>query len=262
MSKNNKFSFDIPFQIEKSASGEYRIRGQASTGAVDRQGERIIQSGLDITPLKEGKGILNVDHSNLPEDIIGKIDKAYFNDKGLFIEGYLFAKHKRANAIASIMDSLKPEDKQTFGLSVEGKIEERGGKSNKIIKRAIIDRVAWTSRPVNEDSYCELAKSLTVHETFKNALCEALLIKAMNVGYGQENAPATRSDGNALVPESLGGVGGKKKKKTGEIPGVVNVTFNAVKNLFSEHTRKSFSDETEMVDYILETNTEDVKLND
>lgn len=230
---SKKFQFGIPVDIEKSSNGDWIIRGQASTEKVDKQGEKIIQSGLDISPIKEGRGLINIDHDNDPKKIIGALDgtKCHFNDRGLYVEGYLFKESEEAKAIKNLMSSVKPENAPAFGFSVEGKILERAGKDDKVIKRAVIDRIAWTTRPVNTDAICELAKSLSVDTTesiVKNILKKRLIKKAMSMGFGYEGAPTTLTGGSALAQESLDG----KKKKDGEIPGVYNVGMPEIKDLW------------------------------
>lgn len=252
------FNFQIPVTLKKNDAGDWRIAGLASTEDVDKQGEKILQSGLNIDPLKAGKGIFNLDHSNSPGDIVGKIDKAYFSDKGLMVEGYLLKEVDNAKSVYQVMNSLKPEDKQSvFSLSVEGKIEQRSGKGDKTIQSAIIDRVALTTKPVNPNTFVELVKSLEAPQTLKTALREAIVKKAMSVGFPQMSAPAARSGGGVLAPESLG-----KKKKPGDVDGVQNVTFNVAKDLFSDLTKKSFDNESDKLDYILKANVDDVELDD
>lgn len=253
------FKFQVPVTLKKNDTGEWRIAGLASTEDVDKQGEKILQSGLNINPLKAGKGIFNLDHSNSVGDIVGKIDNAYFSDKGLMVEGYLLQHVDNAKSVYQVMQSLKPEDKKSvFSLSVEGKIEERDGKDDKTIKSAIIDRVALTTKPVNPNTFVELVKSLNAPQTVKEAFRAALVKKAMSVGFPQENAPAARTGGGVLAPESLG----NKKSKKGEIDGVVNTTFKAAVDLFSENTKKSFASETDKIDYILKADTSDVEVSD
>jgi len=67
----DSFKVVLPAELEKSKDGEWKISGLASTGNIDKQGETILQSGIDVTPIDEGRGMLNFDHSNLPEDTIG-----------------------------------------------------------------------------------------------------------------------------------------------------------------------------------------------
>lgn len=159
--QERKFDFWTPVSLTKNNNGDWRIRGLASTEDVDLQGEVVRQHSLDITPLKEGRGILNYDHSNKPEDILGVIDDADIKEDGLHIDGYLFKNSKNAQAVYNILTSLKDKDKSRVGLSIEGKIYNRGGPGGKIINAARIDKVAVTLDPVNPNTYAHLVKSLT-----------------------------------------------------------------------------------------------------
>jgi hypothetical protein len=253
------FQFQVPVTLSKNDKGDWRVSGLASTEDIDRQGEKILQRGLNIKPLETGAGIFNLDHSNAPGDIVGKIDKAYFSDRGLMVEGYLLKEVSNAKSIYQVMSSLKPEDKQkVFSLSVEGKIESRGGKGDKTIKAATIDRVAFTTKPVNSSCFVELVKSLSPSVEIKKMFKQAIIKKALSIGFPQTSAPAARSGGGVLAPESLG----KPKKKPGEIAGVTNVGFKAAVDLFSSNTKKSFKDDLEKVDYILKSDVDDVELDD
>ena len=68
--KADDFSFKIPIDLVKSDgnSDEMRIGGYASTPDEDRQGDEIIQKGLDIQDFVN-YGYFNYDHDN--EKILG-----------------------------------------------------------------------------------------------------------------------------------------------------------------------------------------------
>lgn len=160
----NRFKFNLPLEITKSDEKGWKVRGLASTEDTDLQGEIVRQAGLDISVLKAGRGLLNYEHKNDPENLIGLIENADISKKGLEIEGYLFKKHKRAQAIAEIMQSLDKGNQSRVQLSIEGKIRERNPENNKEIKQAMIDRVAITFEPVNQSTYLSFAKSLLANE--------------------------------------------------------------------------------------------------
>ena len=156
----------MPVEFDKSGD-DWRIKGLASTENVDLQGEVVKMSGLDITPLQEGKGIFNFDHQKGPENVVGVIDLASIKKDGLHVEGYLLKKCDRAKHIYNILDSLKPKDKKRLGLSIEGKVLKRS-LDGKTIAAARIDKVALTFDPVNPYTYAEFAKSLESIETSLN----------------------------------------------------------------------------------------------
>ena len=163
MIENNAFRLNIPLTLDKAGDTEngWMIRGLASTEDIDLQGEIVKQKGLDISPIKDGRGWINYNHSNDPEDMVGKLNDADVSGKGLFVEGYLFKKHKKAQSIYSILKSLNDEDRHALKLSIEGQIEKRVGKDNKTIASAKVDKVAITFDPINTNTYVELVKSIT-----------------------------------------------------------------------------------------------------
>ncbi len=250
------FNFIMPVEaIEKADDGEWRIRGCASTEELDQQGEIVKMCGLDITPLKEGDGILNWNHSNLPENILGVIDKSEIENNKLMIEGYLLKNSERAKHTYNMMTSFKPADKKRVGLSVEGKVLRRIGADNKIIAAARVDKIAMTIDPVNRGTYAELVKSLeadnkkleageyllTEEESLDKALQEMAnkiaekfleniheddAKKALAAG-DYNVAPSERKDGAALQMESKGT---SKKKKKGNKKKLKEKLFETISN--------------------------------
>ena len=226
---NDTFKIIIPAHLEKAKDGEWRVHGLASTDNIDKQGESIIQKGIDLSPVDDGKGILNWDHNNSPENIIGVLDGYQKTDDGLYVNGRLFKNHARAKAVHEIMDSLSKGDQGRMGMSVEGKILERDPKDHTVIKKCQIRAVALTMNPVNTDTHCDIAKSLNTAdldfdstgdhtETVEKSeepsmpISQVLQIieKALSVsGAYADSKPSDLSDGDALAQEDMG----KKKKK-------------------------------------------------
>jgi len=224
---NSRFRFNVPIDIVKSDDNGWQISGIASTEDPDLQGEIVKQNGLDISELKAGRGLLNYEHRNNPEDILGMIEDADHTDKGLKISGYLFRSHRRAQAIAEIMRSLKKDHKNRVQLSIEGKVKSRGGEDSKIIRSAKVDRVAITFEPVNQNTYVSFAKSLMAAEStpeiaksdnsdpkeiLGSQALEDEVAKALSPA-GAGGAPSTLTGGAALAPESLESDKEKPKKK-------------------------------------------------
>lgn len=221
----NNFSFVMPAELEKSSDGEWRVRGLASTEKPDRQGETLIQKGIDLTPIQQGQGYLNFDHLSGPENLVGTIDNYRQSQEGLYVEGRLFKEHDKAKAIHQIMSSLGKSDKGRIGLSVEGRVLERDAKNPKIIKKCQIKNVAITFSPVNTDTYADLVKSMGsdavdfasdgTHtsanpeaKVFTASEVVALMSKALGVSANvAEKAPTEKEGGDALTQES-------KSKKT------------------------------------------------
>lgn len=152
------FKFSVPLDLIKADDKGWHVSGLASTEDKDLQGEIVRQDGLDISALKAGRGFFNYEHRHNPEDLVGCIEDAEVKPEGLFVKGYLFKEHKRAQALAQIMQSLKKGHNKRVQLSIEGKVRERAGDS--VLKRAKVEHVAITFEPVNSKTYVQFAKSL------------------------------------------------------------------------------------------------------
>lgn len=222
MSKDD-FKFIIPADLEKSEDGEWKIKGLASTGGMDQQGETILQKGIDLTPIDKRKGILNFDHQKGPENTIGLLDGYKRTEDGLYVEGRLFKNHSRAKAVYEIMSSLNKSDRGRVGLSVEGKILKRNDQNPKIIEKCQINAVAVTMNPVNSATYADLIKSMNSSDVEFNAKEDAeeingesnekavftasqvveIVEKALGAGAAGMVAPVDRSGGEALSVESM-----------------------------------------------------------
>lgn len=224
METTKSFNIILPAELEKSSDGEWKVRGLASTASRDQQGEVILQNGLDLSPIDQKRGILNWDHQRGPENTVGVLDGYTKTAQGLYIEGRLFKNHSKAKAIHEIMSSLNKGDAGRMGLSVEGKILERGGKDGKVIKKCVISAVALTMNPVNQDSFADLVKSMTAADemdfnaaepsaetsvnedvpVFTSKQVLQLLEKALQAGSGYAKLPAPElSGGDALSMEDL-----------------------------------------------------------
>lgn len=145
------------------------IEGVASTENRDVQGEILDLDGADISPLLEGRGFVNSDHSGRFEHLVGRVLGAkkikgladcetpsqikYFNH---YKKPFLWTKlelwdghgHKEADAIASVYKFYQDKNEESpIKLSVEGKTLERapGG----VLKRTLIRGLAITVRPAN-----------------------------------------------------------------------------------------------------------------
>lgn len=167
------FYLDVPVTdlLEKS-EGEDRkrcVRGYASTEDVDKDGETILQKGIDFSPLL-ADGYLNWDHQRRTINgakfpiIIGVPTLAEIRDRGLWVEGELFngdpmasEQMRLANEVWQTGLALQKSGRRSLAYSVEGHVTERRGK--KIVK-SIVRHVAVTEKPVNGAAKIEvLAKS-------------------------------------------------------------------------------------------------------
>lgn len=228
----DKFKFIMPADLEKSKDGDWKVKGLASTGDLDKQGEIIMQKGIDLSPIDNKKGIINFDHQKGPENTLGLLDGYSRKDNQLYVEGRLFKNHAKAKAMYEIMSSLGDSDRGRVGMSVEGQILERDPNNPKVIKKCRINAVALTLNPVNTNTYADLVKSLSVAEdiefdsieqekdectnsepTFTASQVMSLMNKALAVGDGYIKPPVDRSGGDALAQENLDDEDDKKKKK-------------------------------------------------
>lgn len=189
---NDTFSFDLPVDVVKSEGEdkehpEMRIGGYASTDDDDRQGDVIVQKGLDYSDFVN-YGYFNFDHH--PDQVLGWPDKGkcHVDSKGFYVEGTLLDGVPLARSMWETALSLKRQHApRRLGFSVEGKVLQRDeiGK----IAKAKIYNVALTYNPVNpEATWDALVKSFTSDE--------AAVDKALEAG----NTDESRSP---LIPESL-----------------------------------------------------------
>lgn len=165
--QNFNFEFDVEvFQKAAPDGKEWRIGGIVSTDGLDRQGETLLQEGLDFHPFLKG-GYFNDNHDAATEAAVGYPTKAELRElpngrKGWYVEGYLLKGHKRAESLWDLANALQKSDRR-LGFSVEGQIVERDPTDPKKVKKAIVREVAITRCPVNtETSLNVLAKSLAM----------------------------------------------------------------------------------------------------
>ncbi|APZ82310.1 prohead protease [Bacillus phage vB_BsuM-Goe2] len=189
----SNFRFFLGADILKSEDADERriIRGYASTPAEDRQGESLVQKGLDISDFVT-HGYFNFDHDN--SKIVGYpfAEKCVVTEKGLWVEGELLKGVEEADRMWNLALALqKSNAPRKVGFSVEGKVLERDG--NKILKAKIYN-VAVTANPVNTTcSWDAVVKSF-------NAPTESL-DKSLEAGY--EVDPEKMEGGDVFRKESL-----------------------------------------------------------
>lgn len=190
---SDKLSFYVPIDIAKSekssSEDEWRIAGYASTSSEDRQGDEIIQKGLDYSDFVN-YGWFNYDHDNAK--ILGYPDKSKckVDSKGFYVEGTLLKDVSIAKSMWETAVALKKSGSdRRLGFSVEGKVLKRNDLGQ--IVKAKIYNVAITANPVNTTcSWEALVKSFT------NDPKELEKAEALEAGHGDSN-------GSPLVRESL-----------------------------------------------------------
>ena len=184
------FRFDINTSVfEKADAGEgkeRRIGGIVSTDSPDKQGETVIQEGLDFSSFIGG-GWFNDNHSKETAGVIGYpeiVQKFQRGQKlpdgqlakanGTWVEGYLLGTQK-AKDIWELGQALQKTNRR-LGFSVEGNVVKRDGPKTifvkgregtpdswvgRVVAKAEVRNVAITNCPVQQDSRLELlAKSL------------------------------------------------------------------------------------------------------
>lgn len=158
-------------QIFEKGSGKKRIKlkGIISTEHRDRQGEVILQDGLDFKPFLD-YGWFNDNHSSKSNDVLGYPEKVYRTTvkgadgemiQATAVEGYLLPT-KRGKELLDISESLKSDPRRSLGFSVEGQVMSRTEADQSIINQAVIKHVAITHVPVNPNTTLEaLSKAMT-----------------------------------------------------------------------------------------------------
>lgn len=185
--------------FEKSGA-EYpmRIGGICSTGRLDRQGEKIVQKGLDFTRFI-AEGWFNDNHGQSSTDVVGYPTDARYVQKGeqlpngqqareagWWVEGYLIG--EKGRQLWELTRSLSKSPRK-LGFSIEGSVVERKKGDSGTIARAAVRNVAITHCPV----------------AFGTEL--VALAKALSAGHGVGTAEIGTGpgDGAPLRTESLEG---------------------------------------------------------
>ena len=197
--------------LKKGKDGKRWIQGIASTDDVDLQGEKVVQSGIDLTYFLE-HGYINDDHKSGPEHKVGEPTEARVTEAGLWIKGFLFKGHERADHWWEFLNALEQSDaNRKVGFSIQGKVVRRRGKS---IMKCWLQDVAITANPVNTSTWTEIVKALTrerfcVHpwRSIEKACkgCPGAGSCGVNTEEDEIKALSVGGGGAALVPESLEG---------------------------------------------------------
>lgn len=187
-----------------SKAGEHlrRMGGCCSTERLDRQGESILQRGLEFTEFVHS-GFYNDNHNQATGAVVGVPEKAFYKSpQGWYTEGIILEGHPPADKIWSLAKSLSNTSRR-LGFSIEGKILER--RQGYKIAKAIVRNVAITNCPVNTDcTWGILAKSFCVNPTVVEDECPCCVdnaSKALEVGH--DVVPT--EGGRVLVPQDLEG---------------------------------------------------------
>lgn len=196
--QNSDFRIEIPFDafLDKSEEDkkQRRIRGFVTTEHPDREGEIVLQRGLDFSEFL-AHGYFNDNHNQSTGAALGwpvSVTSRPTPDgkKGHFVEGYLVRGYKPADDIWKLALALQntPGCNRRLGFSVEGKILDRGKQGGTpTVAKAKVRNVAITNQPVNPYTGMEA------------------LTKALTAGSAIESPGAVSGSGFALRTESLEG---------------------------------------------------------
>jgi hypothetical protein len=175
---------------------ERKFYGIASTGDLDLQNEVVHPDGLDVEYFKNF-GFFNDDHKGGPENKIGEPTLVELRPEGLYVEGFLYKNHPKADAYWSLLNSLGSTDsRRKIGLSIEGKVKRRNG--NRVMAAWVKD-VAVTCSPVNTNTFVEVMKALTAMNKAEAEKCETCGMLDCKC----EHKSMSTQSASALVKESL-----------------------------------------------------------
>lgn len=161
---DNNFRFFLPVTIEKGGTDDDEqmlIRGVASTGDEDHQGEYLDPSGFDVSYLLSS-GVFNLNHAKEGlASAIGEPTSAKLTKRGLELEGFLYKDNpiaKQTHQLAKIL--AKGSKTRRMGFSIEGTCIERDPLNPKRIKKAKISGCALTLNPINANTFVEVVKGI------------------------------------------------------------------------------------------------------
>lgn len=216
------FQFFVPITpLQKSEIGatdkKRYVQGIASTEDEDLQNEIVMQAGIDHTYFLK-YGYINDDHKPGPEHKVGEPVECRSTKAGLWIKGFLYKGHERAEHWWELMKALEESgSSRKIGFSIQGKILRRAGKS---ILKCWLQDVAITASPVNTHTWAEIVKSLSkerwcihpwksLEKACKgcpgNASCDMSLPTMLRKQEEEKKALTAAGPGRSLIPQSLEG---------------------------------------------------------
>jgi len=207
------FRFELPFEVFHKAGAkgkERRIGGIISTDKTDRQGEVVLNRGLDFSEFLTN-GWFNDNHSKETAGIVGypeSVKKVTHRGKPAhYVEGYLLEGHAPSDKIWSLANALQKTGRR-LGFSIEGAVTQRDNNGLSIAE-AKVRNVAVTNCPVNTDTGLEvLAKSMVAIEQSSDQI-----YRSMMAGQAVNPPPAASGEGSPLRTESMGQRPRRRKQK-------------------------------------------------
>lgn len=236
---HKNFEFHVNTSVFEKADApegkQHRIGGIVSTDSPDKQGETVIQDGLDFSSFI-GSGWFNDNHSKETTDVVGYPeivqkfsrgqhlpDGQVAKANGTWVEGYLL-KTKKAQDIWELGQALQKTNRR-LGFSVEGKVVKRDGPKTifvkgdgagegqwvgRVVAKAEVRNVAITNAPVQQDSRLELLLKSLVEVEEEEPKKEKEATKALGMGNGPANVKPQgiktgMGAGRILTPQHLEG---------------------------------------------------------
>jgi hypothetical protein len=235
MARRIPFNFQFGVNVFRKADAETgkqkRIGGIVSTETPDKQGEIVLQEGLDFSEFLSG-GWFNDNHSKETTDVVGypeQVKKFRRGEtlpngvnapvNGTWVEGYLLDTDK-GRRMWELGLALQKTNRR-LGFSVEGKVERRQGPRTVFLKnpqtgagewvgreivRAAVRNVAVTNAPVQGDSKLEiLAKSMMALEQQEDdeTLDKTLAMGPATPGQKPVGSQTGRGAGKVLTRQHL-----------------------------------------------------------
>lgn len=168
-------------ESEKVGTGEWYVRGYASTPHLDLQGDIVQPAGIDIDYFVKS-GWINYEHKQDAKYVVGvPTDNCHVDfRKGLFVEARLLKDNPYAQEMWDLANSIKKSGvDRKIGFSIEGVIKKRNDRDNRIVEELTIRNVALTKNPANPHATWEtFMKSWTTgHEVNPTEMSNASALR-------------------------------------------------------------------------------------
>lgn len=147
----------VPAEATNTKEKQWYIKGIASTGSKDLDGERVNVQGLDISYFKQ-YGFINFDHKQSPRDIVGEpiSNECYIDQDGLHVTALLYKDKPIVQEMWDLSKAMEgAESSRQLGFSIEGYITDRDPDNSSIITGIKVKNVAITTHPANPEATWE-----------------------------------------------------------------------------------------------------------
>jgi hypothetical protein len=217
----------VPFDVlekgaDDEADGVASIRGVATSERTDKDGDIIIQKGIDWDEFTKS-GFLTYEHPLGAANIVGeprKIERSEVQGfPATILEGALYRSDPLGKMLISKARSMqKAGGNRRLGFSIEGHVRQRDPDAPNRVTKSIVRSVAITPVPKNEDSWFEpIAASLGMLAAFNGTMSTEQLVevlqRAEKIGHPAQGEAAVGTGGiDKLARQSLQGVKGKRAK--------------------------------------------------